>query len=49
MDKAGIDPLNNNWSMVYDFTKNEAKPNWGFLPEDEVLPQLCWKLVSGLQ
>jgi protein XRP2 len=36
MDKAGIDPLNNNWSMVYDFTKNEAKPNWGFLPEDEV-------------
>jgi protein XRP2 len=36
MDKAGIDPFNNNWSMVYDFTANTAKPNWSYLPEDEV-------------
>ncbi|CAE7526954.1 Rp2 [Symbiodinium sp. CCMP2456] len=35
MARAGLKPWNNKWWMVYDFNKNEDKPNWGLLNQDE--------------
>jgi len=34
--KAGLKVVNNKWWQIYDFTKDDAKPNWRLLPEDQV-------------
>ncbi|CAJ1375891.1 unnamed protein product [Effrenium voratum] len=35
MTRAGLKPWNNKWWMVYDFNKNEDKPNWSLLDQAE--------------
>ncbi|CAK9019500.1 Protein XRP2 [Durusdinium trenchii] len=35
MASAGLKPWNNKWWMIYDFNKNEEKPNWSLLPQEE--------------
>eukprot|EP00931_Biecheleriopsis_adriatica_P107720 TRINITY_DN82043_c0_g1_i1.p1 TRINITY_DN82043_c0_g1~~TRINITY_DN82043_c0_g1_i1.p1 ORF type:complete len:357 (-),score=88.82 TRINITY_DN82043_c0_g1_i1:105-1133(-) len=45
MAAARLRPWNNKWWQVYDFNKNEEKPNWGLLAQEEVAkllrPERC--------
>ncbi|KAL4494575.1 hypothetical protein ABPG72_004477 [Tetrahymena utriculariae] len=46
---CGINPWTNNWSDIYDFTKNpNGVLNYSYLPENEIeiIPYACEKLSS---
>lgn len=34
--RAGLKPWNNKWWQVYDFNKNEDRPNWSIMDQAEV-------------
>lgn len=48
MANAGLKPWNNKWWMVYDFNKNEEKPNWSLLPQEEASSLLKIENCHGL-
>lgn len=35
VERAGLKVWNNKWWQVYDFNRNEDKPNWSLLPQDK--------------
>mmetsp|Transcript_4638 Transcript_4638/g.11350 ORF Transcript_4638/g.11350 Transcript_4638/m.11350 type:complete len:342 (-) Transcript_4638:99-1124(-) len=47
IDRAGLRPWNNKWWMVYDFNKNQDRPNWSLLPQEQVRGLLRPEAAAG--